>query len=297
MLGPIIRNGIFCFFILSFSLNCYANDKLTVFVSIVPQKYFVQRIGKDLIDVHVMVKPGNSPHTYEPKPKQMAALSKSKIYFSIGVPFEKAWLKKISSANPEMRVVPTDDGIEKLPVAAHQHEEEGYHEETKKHAEGGLDPHIWTSPTLVMVQARNIMYALQQVDPAHISIYGVNYRSFISELVNLDIDLVNTFAGQRSRKFMVFHPSWAYFAKAYGLEQIPIEIEGKAPKPAQLMDLINHAREHKIKTVFVQPQFSTKGAKRIADEIDGYVIIADPLAENWHKNLMEVAKSFTVSMQ
>jgi len=299
MFRQIIRNGFLCFLILLFSQNCFANDKLTVFVSIVPQKYFVQRIGKDLIDVHVMVKPGYSPHTYEPKPKQMATLSKSKIYFSIGVPFEKAWLKKISSANPEMRLVPTDDGIEKIPMATNQHEDEtaDHGDETSVHAEGGLDPHIWMSPPLVMIQARNIMYALQQADPSHRSEYQANYTSFISELMDLDSVLLNTFAGQSRRKFMVFHPSWGYFARAYGLEQIPIEVEGKEPKPAQLMELIEHAREHQIKVVFIQPQFSTKSAKRIAAEIGGNVIIVDTLAENWWKNLMKVAEDFAASMQ
>ena len=296
MFRAIIRNGLLLFSLFIFSQNGYADDKLTVFVSIVPQKYFVQRIGQDLVDVRVMVKPGDSPATYEPKPNQMAALSKSKIYFSIGVPFEKAWLKKISSANPEMRLVPTDDGIEKIPMAAHQHEEQGHHDETVDHTDSGFDPHIWTSPMLVMIQARNIMAALQQVDPAHRSIYMANYRSFVSELVDLDIDLMNTLAGQNSRKFMVFHPSWGYFAKAYGLEQMPIEVEGKEPKPAQLMALIDHAREHHIKFVFVQPQFSTKNAERIAAEIGGKIIVADPLAENWHKNLTKVAEDFTASM-
>jgi zinc transport system substrate-binding protein len=105
-----------------------AADKLPVFVSIVPQKYFVQQIGKDLVDVQVMVQPGASPATYEPKPKQMADLSKTKIYFAIGVPFENAWLGKIAAANPDMRVVHTDHGIEKLAMAAHHHHDDHEHE-------------------------------------------------------------------------------------------------------------------------------------------------------------------------
>jgi len=96
-----------------------AADPTKVFVSILPQKYFVEQIGKDLVDVRVMVKPGTSPVTYEPKPKQLADVSKAMIYFSIGVPFEKVWLKKIAAANPQMKVVHTDHGIEKIPMAAH----------------------------------------------------------------------------------------------------------------------------------------------------------------------------------
>jgi zinc transport system substrate-binding protein len=295
----------------------FASDKLPVFVSIVPQKYFVQQIGKDLVDVQAMVQPGASPATYEPKPKQMADLSKTKIYFAIGVPFESAWLKKIAAANPNMRLVHTDHGIEKLEMAAHHHhhddqaeehhegehheaehdhEKEKHHEETAHdkdhHEHAGRDPHIWLSPPLVKIQARTILAALQEADPAHRSVYEANFKAFTARIDQLDTDLKNTFAGKKGLQFMVFHPAWGYFAHAYGLKQVPIEIEGKDPKPAQLKELIQHARENGIKVVFVQPQFSTKSAELVAREIGGQVAFVDPLAEDWMANLREVADKF-----
>ena len=91
---------------------------------------------------------------------------------------------------------------------------------------------------------------------------------------------------------MVFHPSWGYFADAYGLEQIPIEMEGKEPKPSQLRRLIEFARERGIKVIFVQPQTSTKNAETIARAIGGQVIVADPLAEDWIGNLRQQAEKF-----
>ena len=131
--------------------NGWAQDRLTVFVSIVPQTYFVRQIGIGLVDVQVMVPPGSSPATYEPKPRQMAGLSKARIYFAIGVPFENAWLKRIAAANPQMQVVHTERGIKKIPMAAHEHPIEGEHPE-----HGILDPHIWLSPPLVKMQAHAI---------------------------------------------------------------------------------------------------------------------------------------------
>ncbi len=260
--------------------------KMAVFVSIVPQKYFVQQICRELADVQVMVPPGASPATYEPKPRQMAAISKTRIYFSIGVPFEKAWLNKIAAANPDMAVVPTDRGIKKIPMR--------FIPTTGiKHPEHGiLDPHIWLSPPLVMIQARTILKALQEADPAHRSVYENNYRAFISQLSDLDAELRTIFSGRFGQQFMVFHPSWGYFAHAYGIKQVPIEIEGKEPKPAQLRELIEHAKEDGIKFVFVQPQFSARSAKLIAREIGGQVVFADPLAEDWAGNLRAVARKF-----
>jgi zinc transport system substrate-binding protein len=315
---------ILCFgFIVGFVAipNASAIDKIGVFVSIVPQKFFVEQIGKDLVDVHVMVKPGADPHIYEAKPQQMVAISKSQLYFAIGIEFEKANLKKIVSTNPKMKVIHTDHGIEKLAMAAHHHHDDagGYHEgehhkegdrdhekgenhgaaEHKKdhHEQIGLDPHIWLSPPLVMVQARNILTALQEADPAHHAVYEVNYKAFITMLVDLDGELRSVFAGKQGLQFMVFHPAWGYFAHAYGLKQVPVEIEGKEPKPVQLKELIQHARENKIKVVFVQPQFSTKSAKLVAREIGGQVAFADPLAEDWKANLQEVADKFQSALK
>ncbi|MGV8079418.1 MAG: metal ABC transporter solute-binding protein, Zn/Mn family [Syntrophales bacterium] len=258
-----------------FSGTGLAGDRIPIFVSIVPQKYFVQQIGRDLVDVQFMVQPGASPATYEPKPRQMADLAGTKVYFAIGVPFEKVWLNRISAANPGMRVVRTDQGIGKL----------------------GLDPHIWLSPPLVKVQARAILAALQEIDPVHRSVYQANFQEFVARIDRLDGDLKRIFAGRQGLRFMVFHPAWGYFAHAYGLKQVPIEFEGKDPKPSQLKRLIEQARRDGIRVVFVQPQFSTKSAGLVAREIGGQVAFADPLAEDWMGNLREVADKFQAALK
>lgn len=293
-----------------FPMICLAADKgkLPVFVSIVPQQYFVQQIGKDLVDVQVMVKPGANPATYEPRPQQMADLSKTKVYFAIGVPFENAWLGRIADSNPNMRVIHTERGIEKLAMKAHHHHDDpaehhdGEHHGEAAHDEGhhehaALDPHIWLSPPLVKIQARNILTALQEADPAHRSVYEANFKAFTARIDQLDTDLKNILAGKKGLQFMVFHPAWGYFADAYGLKQLPIEIEGKAPKPAQLKELIQHAREDGIKMIFVQPQFSSQSAEVVAREIDGQVAFVDPLAEDWMANLRQVAVKFQAALK
>jgi zinc transport system substrate-binding protein len=282
---------LFIIFLVPTGVLAQAGDKIPVFVSIVPQKYFVQRIGNDLVTVQVMVQVGANPATYEPKPRQMADLAKAKAYFAIGVPFEDIWLARIAAANPGMKIVHTDVDIVKRPMAAHHHhDEEGDHH-------GGLDPHIWLSPPLVKIQARTILSALKEFDPAHQDVYEANYHRFIADIDGLDGRLRETFAGHHGLRFIVFHPAWGYFAHTYGLEQVPIEIEGKAPKPAQLQALIEHARKAGIKVVFVQPQFSTKSAALVAKEISGKVAFADPLAEDWMANLSAVAKEFKAALK
>ncbi|MGD9044453.1 MAG: zinc ABC transporter substrate-binding protein [Desulfobacterales bacterium] len=318
MTRPILRIVLSFAFTIIAVHQALANNKLTVFVSIAPQKYLVQQIAKDLVDVKVMVLPGADPHMYEPKPKQMVAISKAKLYFAIGIEFEEANLGKIVSTNPQIKVIYTDRGIKKIPMAAyHHHDEEGeHHEKAEVHKEGehrhekgesaneddhhdhgGLDPHIWLSPPLVKVQAHTIMNALQEIDPSHRALYESNFQQFVSQINELDAELKTILAGKQGLQFMVFHPSWGYFAHTYGLKQVPVQIEGKEPKPAQLKELIEHAKEKNIKVIFVQPQFSAKSAKLVANEINGEVAFVDPLAENWSANLREVANKFKSALK
>ena len=293
-----------------------AADRLPVFVSIQPQKFFVQQIGGDHVDVQVMVQPGASPHTYEPKPRQMTALAGARLYFAIGVPFEAVWVEKIAAANPALKVVHTDSGIEKRAMAVHGHDEDAadHHEEgdhhggthpeeghsdngTEPHDQGGLDPHIWLSPPLVKIQIRAVRDAFQAADLKHQELYEANYRAFAAQIDQLDADLKMIFAGKGGLAFMVFHPSWGYFAEAYGLVQVPIEFEGKDPKPAQLQALIENARERGITVIFAQPQFSRRSAGIVADAIGGQVVTADPMALNWLENMREVAGKFEAALR
>jgi zinc transport system substrate-binding protein len=241
----------------------------------------------------------------------MAELAKAAVYFAVGVDFEKAWMKRIAASSPGMRIVHTDEGIEKLVLSAHHsHGKDkgrsaspgntqpasspaGVH---AHHRAGTPDPHVWLSPPLVKIQARHIADALVAVDSANRTRYEENLVDFLRELDALDAELKSMFAGSSGARFLVFHPSWGYFAQAYGLEQVPIEAEGKDPKPAQLKELIHHAREHAVKVVFVQPQFSVKSAEMVAREIGGHVVAADPMAGNWAENLREVGRKFKAAL-
>ena len=257
---------------------------LNITVSILPQKYFVERIGGEYVNVNVMVEPGASPATYEPKPEQLTALSKAAAYFSIGVSFEDAWLDKIASANTGMLVVDTSEGVERMPMETHHHHHEG--------AEQNLDPHIWLSPALVKVQSQNIYETLVKLDPNHQDAYEANLDGFIADIEAMDADIRDTLAKVGSKKFMVFHPAWGYFARDYGLEMIPIEIGGQEPSAAELAALVTEAQEENIKVIFAQPEFSSRDAETIAKEIGGEVLLISPLAPDWLDNLRNVAQTF-----
>ena len=266
-------------------------EKLQLVVSILPQKYFVEQVGGEYVNVEVMVEPGASPATYEPKPQQLRVLSKADAYVSIGVPFENAWMNRITAANREMLIVDTTQGIERMPMARHIHDEDK--EKSHPDESENPDPHIWLSPQLVKLQAQTIYKALVQLAPEKADIYQANLESFLTDIEALDAELRESLAVLEQRKFMVFHPAWGYFARDYGLEMIPIEVGGTEPSATELATLIAEAKKEKIKVIFAQPEFSTRNAETIAQEIDGEVLLLDPLAADWLENLRHVSKKLT----
>jgi zinc transport system substrate-binding protein len=277
-----------------------AVERIPAIVSILPQKYFVQQIGKDRVTIQVMIQPRADLHTDEPKPSQMVAIAKAKLYFAIGIQLEKAHLDKMVAMNPTLRVVRTDRDIAKIPMPPHFHDRQGDHATDKGHQHAmerrGLDPHIGLSPSLVKVRARAVLGAREEIDPAHGRQYQANFQPFVSEIDTLDTALKDSFADKQGMRCMVFHPAWGYLAHAYGRLQVPIEVEGKAPKPARLKEMIRFAREKGIRVLCVQPQFSAKRAALVAREIGGRVVSADPLAGNWPVNLGAVADQLNAAL-
>ncbi len=277
----------FFLFLFVFTNILYAN--INVVVSVLPEKTFVEAIGGDKVDISLMVKPGNSPHTYEPKPSQMKSISKADLYFSIDVEFEHVWLKRFSDQNKDMKIVDVSKGISKINISSIHHHKDNAKKENK-------DPHIWTSPSNVKILAINIYNALVEIDIKNKNYYKNNLDNFLLYIDQTNNDIKNILKNiPIDTKFMVFHPAWGYFAKEYNLIQLPIEVEGKSPKPKALKYLIDEAREEKVKAIFTQPEFSPKVANQIANELNIKVIKTTPLDPNWKENLIKLSKAISWS--
>ena len=247
-------------------------EKIIILVSILPQADFVEQVGGDRVHVEVMIPPGANPATYEPSSSQLKAVNNARLYVKVGsgLPFEHVWLHRISSINPDMHIVDTSQEVSVIPG----------------------DPHIWLSPRSVMIQVENIYHGMIRADRHNKDYYYRNKMQYLSELEDLDREINTTLSGNKNRTFLVFHPSWGYFARDYNLTMIAVEIEGKEPSVGDVAQLIQTAREHNIKHIFVQPQFSTKSAEVIANEIGGEVVPLDPLAKDYIANMRLVSHTF-----
>lgn len=257
---------------------------IRIFVSILPQKYLVERIGGDRVQVDVMVRPGTNAETYEPLPRQMAALSDADLYFRIGVPFESIWIKKIIAVHPDLGIVACCAELvpEKIRNVVHDNNDVDVH---------AYDAHIWTSPRNAIYIANMMMQTLAEVDPAHRDYYERNHAGLVQDLNDLDHYIRHQFEALGNRYLVVAHPSWSCFADAYGLTQVALERHDAELRPRQLAELVNFARNNGIHTIYVEKQFNAAAARLLAREIKAEIVELDPLAGDYITNLQKVTQA------
>jgi len=276
--------------------------QITAAVSIVPQGTFVEKVAGDLVEVVTMIPPGNNPENYQPKPRDMVALSHASVYFTIGVPAEEAGLlESAGDLNEKMEFVHlariVDDIYPYIEYSKNDflHEDEEEHEdeyEDEDHDHEGRDSHIWMSPkrTIVMVEA--IRDNLSRLDPENSDVYQKNAADYIAEIQKVDQSIKETMDSLDFKTFLIYHPSLGYFADDYGLEMIAIEEEGKEATAQRIKNIIDFANENNIKVVFYQQEHDKNQAETIAEEIGGEVVEIAPLSAGYLENLKNMEEAF-----
>jgi zinc transport system substrate-binding protein len=261
---------------------------MQVVVSILPQQYLVERIAGPRVNVLTLVQPGDNEATYSPGPATLAALDGARVWFTMGVHFEDAWLERITRDRPGMEVVSLSAG---LPLRRTEHAAETSRSPRgHDHRHAGMpDPHAWTDPRLTARMVMVVADALGRLDPASSEAYAENAAELHDELLALHEEIAARLEPVRGSAFIVFHPSWGYFADAYGLVQLPIELGGREPGPRGLAEVIRRGREAGVRAVFVQQQFSQRSALAVAQALGAEVVDADPLALDYTENLRSVS--------
>jgi len=280
--GPSIKNGI-----AASSNQGFPQLPIPIFVSIGPHLDFCRQIGGNRVSVQLLLPPGKSPGTYAPTPQQMQTLSRAQLFFKVGLPFEKVLLKKIKALSKHPQIIDTQAGIILQPMSDGHFNKS----QTSPHDHHHLDPHSWLDPRLALKQATTIYTALSRIDPEGNEIYLENLNSLKTKLQTLHKNLTTTLVPLAGSTIFVYHPAFGYFARAYNLHQLAVEIEGKRPKAKELTRFIKKARQEKARVIFVQPQFDQKSARKIADSLNCAVIPLDPLAQNYCANLNHIGET------
>ena len=314
MKKTILAGFILLFTLLSLTTTASVSSSapMEIFVSISPQKWLSDQLGHDLVTTHILVGKGQDPHTYEPTPKQITALSRATLYFTLDLEFEKQIIPILKKTMPNLRLIDTADAIPRVTMTRHEHTKPGHDTQDKhdnaghghedhpltdgEHHQQGLDPHVWLSPLNLKIMAAAMAEALMTHDPANKVAYEQNLQALNKTLDRLHQEITQDLSPFQGASFFVFHPAFGYFAHAYHLQQQAIETGGKSPSPKQLSSLIKQAKESGTRVIFVQPQFDPKSAQAIANAIHGQVVPLDPLAEDVAANLQIMAAKIKTAL-
>ncbi len=251
-------------------------EKPVIAVSIVPEATFAQKVCGDKFDIITMVPPGSDPENYEPTPSEIAKFSKAVLYFTVGVPTEKAHI--LAQVSKNTKVVHLEDAVAKV-----------YPD--RQFADGGRDPHIWLSPKRAVVMVQTIADEVSTVDTKNVSTYKANATAYSDKLATLQGEIADMFKSLKSNKFIVYHPAFGYFAQDFGLEMTALEKEGKDASPQDFINVVNFAKKNNIKVVFYQSEIDSSQSKSLADEIDGVTKPLSPLSGDYINNLKMMAQT------
>ncbi|HHX08398.1 MAG TPA: zinc ABC transporter solute-binding protein [Chloroflexi bacterium] len=269
-----------------------ANKTINVSVSIPPIEWLVRQIGADKIQVQSLTVSGDDPHTYEPSPSQMASLAKADLFLTVGVEFENVWVPRFLDANKNLQVFDISEGVMRLPTpSGHIHEGEA---EAAGLDEEGLDPHIWLSPSNMELLAANTAAILTDFDQTNADFYQTKLNQLLEVIKDTDAKIHQLLDQPARAEFLILHPALGYLAHEYGLEMIPVEIEGQEPSPAQMAEILEFSIEYGITTLFVQKGSNPLNVQSLADQTKiESVIEIDPMAYDWDTNILAISEALS----
>ena len=260
---------------------------IAVWSTVLPQKYFVERVGGDMVTAEVLVRPGQSPEMYAPSVAQMAQLAQADVYFGIGMPIEGSLFKRMRSSMKGVRLVQTGDEV----LEQHDHSActDGQHDH------GENDPHIWMDPVRMVAVVEQMRDALTEVQPESAEVFGENADGLIADLLELDAAIRAQLAPYAGRAFFINHPALWHFAERYGLVQLSIEESGTAPSAGRVAELIGQARAAQVGAIFTQPEFGRTTATILADALEVDVVELNVLPVDYTDGMSRIADALEKS--
>lgn len=279
----------------AFTFISSAEETPLVIVPVAPYEYLFEKVGGDHIEVRSLVGEGDDAHSYNPTPKQVAEMTTATLLCSGELGFESNYFVKVGDGKDAPLPVDLLEGLDLLEGHCDHpsHKDGADPDEHHDHDHEALnDPHIWLSPKILSNRADFVAGVLKKILPPEASPeIETNAAAFKQELAEVDVELSQSLAPLKGKRFYVYHGAFAYFARDYGLEQVAIELGNRKPTPKQLAGIVEKATEDGIQLVFVQPQFDQSSAKALAEAIDGKVATLDPLKKDVISNLRMIAKS------
>lgn len=259
-------------------------------VSIEPERWLLEQIVGDKMEVTTLMANGGNPESYEPTFSHLANIRDSRAFFQVGnLGFETAIIEKVKATNPDLPVFCISDSI-KLIVNNESHA-------NHRHTHGAIDPHVWTSVSNAKIMAANMLRGVIAIDSANAKEYTNNFIALSCRLDSLDSRIAQILEPMKEATFIVWHPSLTYFARDYDLNQLSLGDEGREPSIADVKQLVNRARKSGASVFLLQRDFDRNQADALLGELKGDIAVREfnPLNYDFETELLNIARSISGS--
>ncbi len=271
------------------------HGKLKIITTLFPQYDFIREIGKDKVDVSLLLPPGVESHSYEPTPKDISRIKKSDLFIYTGE-YMEPWAKKIADSINGNNLIITDvsKGITLLGHEEHEdhedHEEHEEHKDHEGHSHGSKDPHIWLDPINAKKMVDNIVEDMIKADEENKDFYITNAEEYKKQLDLLDQEIIKTLKNTKSNKIIYGgHFAFGYFASRYNLEYItPYKgfSPDAEPTPKMIIELIKNIEDAGVKAIYYEELIDPKVTRILSKETGAKMLLLHG-AHNLSKEEME----------
>jgi len=248
--------------------------------SLPPVAGLVRALGGERWQVSSLVGPGQDPHVYEPTPGQVSALASSRLFFRTEMPFEEALAARAASAFPGVGLVALEPAVphEVGRGDVHEHGRDHGHEHGHDHDEAAV--HGWLSPANLEAWTRAIAAELSAADPAEAGAVGSRLSAWLGELAAETSRTRAAVSDAGVRAFAAWHPAYGAWAEAFGLEQIALEADGKAPGPRTIAAARERVAATGARTMLVQNGAEAARAAAFARDAGLRIVVVAPLGDD-----------------
>ena len=268
-------------------------EKLLVYTSFYPMYDFAKNVGKDKIDLKLMIPPGVEAHDWEPTAKIMGEMEKADVLIYNGLEMEP-WIENLTASiqSDQLIVVEASQGTALIEGEAHEDEQEA------EEQHGKYDPHVWLNPMNAIKQAENIKDAFIQADEVNKDFYEANFKEYVDRLNGLDEKYKQELSNAKRKEIVVAHAAFSYLTNRYGLEQVAITglSPQEEPSAAKLAELTVFAREHNLKYIFFETLTSPRLAQVLANEVGADIAVLNPL-EGLTQEEIDAGKDYIAVME
>ncbi|MDP2905368.1 MAG: metal ABC transporter substrate-binding protein [Candidatus Omnitrophota bacterium] len=254
--------------------------EIKIVASFYPVYIMAKNVARDVLGASVAnltASFSGCPHDYALTTSDMKKLAGARVFVANGAGME-SFLERIAEQYPGLKIINTSEGIALI----------------TGEGDGAINPHVWVSISDYMAQVTNLGVTMAEIDPIHKELYDRNTADYIAKLEALRLKMQLELAPYKGREIVTFHQAFPYFAREFGLEiAAVIEREpGSQPSAKEMAQTIKLIKDNRITALFSEPQYSSAGAKAIAEETGTEVYVLDPAVsgpddDDAYLNIME----------